>query len=203
METRASHIAVGAFVLVLLFGALGFIVWVSHFSERVIESHFFTRFSGSVAGLDVSSNVLFGGIPVGHVTSVEVDPAGFLPRPCRSPGRGHTPDPHRFRGDPGDAGHHRRGAGGDQPRHQDRPKVENRLRDPLGLFAPRAPAERRARGHQQGQCAARPRLDLPQPAEFDGLRRDPRQSGPSDRDLAHGSGKFDGLLGTPTPRSSR
>ncbi len=74
METRASHIAVGAFVLVLLFGALGFVVWVSHFSERVIESHFFTRFYGSVAGLDVNSNVLFGGIPVGHVTSVEVDP---------------------------------------------------------------------------------------------------------------------------------
>ena len=26
---------------------------MSHFSERVIESHFFTRFYGSVAGLDV------------------------------------------------------------------------------------------------------------------------------------------------------
>src|SRR5215467_192919 len=74
METRASHIAVGAFVLILLFGGLGFLIWVGHFSERVIETHYFTRFSGSVAGLDVNSNVLFGGIPVGHVTSVEVDP---------------------------------------------------------------------------------------------------------------------------------
>jgi len=74
METRASHIAVGAFVLVLLFGALGFLVWVGHFSERVVETHYFTRFYGSVAGLDVNSNVLFGGIPVGHVTTVEVDP---------------------------------------------------------------------------------------------------------------------------------
>jgi phospholipid/cholesterol/gamma-HCH transport system substrate-binding protein len=74
METRASHIAVGAFVLILLFGGLGFLVWVGHFSERVIESHYYTRFAGSVAGLDVNSNVLFGGIPVGHVTSVEVDP---------------------------------------------------------------------------------------------------------------------------------
>ena len=60
-------------------------------------------------------------------------------------------------------------------------RLKTGLRDPLGLFAPRASAERRARGHQQGQCAARPRLDLSQPAEFDGLRRDPRQSGPSDR----------------------
>src|SRR5215472_15543980 len=74
METRASHIAVGAFVLILLFGGLGFLIWIGHFSERVVELHYFTRFSGSVAGLDVNSNVLFGGIPVGHVTSVEVDP---------------------------------------------------------------------------------------------------------------------------------
>lgn len=74
METRASHIAVGAFVLILLFGGLGFLIWIGHFSERVVEVHYFTRFSGSVAGLDVNSNVLFGGIPVGHVTSVEVDP---------------------------------------------------------------------------------------------------------------------------------
>ncbi len=74
METRASHIAVGAFVLALMFGTLGFVIWVGHFSERVTLSHYYTRFSGSVAGLDVNSNVLFGGIPVGHVTSVEVDP---------------------------------------------------------------------------------------------------------------------------------
>jgi phospholipid/cholesterol/gamma-HCH transport system substrate-binding protein len=74
METKASHIAVGAFVLVLLFGALGFIIWVSHFSQHVLMTDYYIRFSGSVAGLDVNSNVLFGGIPVGHVTSVEVDP---------------------------------------------------------------------------------------------------------------------------------
>src|SRR6516164_6538577 len=74
METRASHIAVGAFVLILLFGALGFIIWVGNFSSRVATADYYTRFFGSVAGLDVNSNVLFGGIPVGHVTSVAVDP---------------------------------------------------------------------------------------------------------------------------------
>src|SRR5215831_6928971 len=74
METKASHIAVGAFVLILMFGALGFIIWVGHFSTRVLMSDYYIRFSGSVAGLDVNSNVLFGGIPVGHVTAVEVDP---------------------------------------------------------------------------------------------------------------------------------
>ncbi|HZT17822.1 MAG TPA: MlaD family protein, partial [Dongiaceae bacterium] len=74
METKASNIAVGAFVLILLFGALIFVVWVGHFSVRAATADYFVRFSGSVAGLDVNSNVLFGGIPVGHVTAVRVDP---------------------------------------------------------------------------------------------------------------------------------
>ena len=74
METRASHIAVGAFVLILLFGALGFVIWVGQFSSHVVMASYHTRFSGSVAGLDVNSNVLFGGIPVGLVISVAVDP---------------------------------------------------------------------------------------------------------------------------------
>ena len=170
METRASHIAVGAFVLVLLFGALGFVVWVSHFSERVIESHFFTRFYGSVAGLDVNSNVLFGGIPVGHVTSVEVDPQdSSLARvdilvKADTPIRTDSVATLAMQGITGGVlVEISRGTKTAQ-------RLKTGLRDPLGLFAARAPAERRARGHQQGQCAARPRLDLPQPAEFEGLR---------------------------------
>ena len=74
METRASNIAVGAFVLLLVVGAIGFIFWVGKYSERVATVDHYVRFAGSVAGLDVGSNVLFGGIPIGHVTSVAVDP---------------------------------------------------------------------------------------------------------------------------------
>jgi phospholipid/cholesterol/gamma-HCH transport system substrate-binding protein len=74
METRASNIAVGVFVLALVVGAIGFIFWVGKYSERVAMVTHYVRFSGSVAGLDVGSNVLFGGIPIGHVTSVAVDP---------------------------------------------------------------------------------------------------------------------------------
>ncbi len=74
METRASNIAVGAFVLALVIGAIGFIFWVGKYSERVALVDHYVRFAGSVAGLDVGSNVLFGGIPIGHVTSVAVDP---------------------------------------------------------------------------------------------------------------------------------
>ena len=74
METRASNIAVGAFVLVLIVGAIGFVFWVGRFAERTATVNYHSRFAGSVAGLTVGSNVLFGGIPIGHVTSIRVDP---------------------------------------------------------------------------------------------------------------------------------
>jgi phospholipid/cholesterol/gamma-HCH transport system substrate-binding protein len=74
METKASHIAVGAFVLLLMFGGLGFVVWVNKFSEHGAMTDHYARFAGSVAGLNVGSNVLFGGIPVGRVMQVRVDP---------------------------------------------------------------------------------------------------------------------------------
>ena len=75
METRASNIAVGAFVLVLIACAVGFVFWVGRFSERTVTVDHFVRFAGSVAGLDIGSNVLFGGIPIGHVTAIKVDPS--------------------------------------------------------------------------------------------------------------------------------
>ena len=74
METRVSNIAVGIFVLALVVGAIGFVFWVGKYSEKVAMSDHYVRFAGSVAGLDVGSNVLFGGIPIGHVTGVAVDP---------------------------------------------------------------------------------------------------------------------------------
>src|SRR5579862_4307053 len=74
METRASHVAVGAFVLLLLFGGLGFAIWVGKYSERTAMAQHFVRFLESVQGVAVGGNVLFGGIPIGHVTAVGVDP---------------------------------------------------------------------------------------------------------------------------------
>src|ERR1700687_4816342 len=79
MKTGASNIAVGAFVLALVVGAIGFVFWVGKYSERVTTVEHYVRFAGSVAGLDVGSNVLFGGIPIGHVTAIAVDPAETSP----------------------------------------------------------------------------------------------------------------------------
>jgi phospholipid/cholesterol/gamma-HCH transport system substrate-binding protein len=73
METRASHIAVGAFVMLLLIGGFAFVIWVSKYSQQTVMYNHFARFTGSVQGLNVGTNVLFGGIPIGHVTNISVD----------------------------------------------------------------------------------------------------------------------------------
>lgn len=75
METRASYIAVAAFVLVLLAGGIGFVLWTAGTADRgpaYILHH--VRLAGSVAGLGVGSPVLFGGIPIGSVTDIRLDP---------------------------------------------------------------------------------------------------------------------------------
>jgi len=74
METRASHVAVGAFVLLLLVGGLGFTVWIGKYSEHMSLARHFVRFLESVQGVVVGGNVLFGGIPIGHVTAIGIDP---------------------------------------------------------------------------------------------------------------------------------
>jgi phospholipid/cholesterol/gamma-HCH transport system substrate-binding protein len=74
METRASYLAVAAFLLVLIFGGVGFALWTAKTTQQgQLVSHF-ARFPSSVAGLQVGSSVLFGGIPVGQVTAIGVDP---------------------------------------------------------------------------------------------------------------------------------
>src|SRR6187401_1406729 len=74
METRARHLAVGAFVLVLVVCGGLFAVWVAKFSGQVSFVPYYTRFSGSVSQMRIDTTVLFGGIPVGRVTDVRIDP---------------------------------------------------------------------------------------------------------------------------------
>ena len=74
METRARHLAVGAFVLVLVVCAGLFAIWIAKFSGQVTFVPYFTRFTSSVSQLRIDTTVLFGGIPVGRVTDVRIDP---------------------------------------------------------------------------------------------------------------------------------
>jgi phospholipid/cholesterol/gamma-HCH transport system substrate-binding protein len=74
MEIRASYIAVAAYVLILLAGAIGFAFWSSKAPDQSQLVSHYVRLTGSVAGLGVGSAVLFGGIPIGSVTGIYVDP---------------------------------------------------------------------------------------------------------------------------------
>jgi len=74
METRAKHLTVGLFVLVVLLSIAGFCLWAANVQKKDDYSRYFIRFSGSVAQLRVDSSVLFGGIPVGRVIDVRIDP---------------------------------------------------------------------------------------------------------------------------------
>ena len=63
METRARHLAVGGFVLVLVICAGLFAIWAAKFSGQVTFLPYYTRFGGSVSQLRIDTTVLFGGIP--------------------------------------------------------------------------------------------------------------------------------------------
>jgi phospholipid/cholesterol/gamma-HCH transport system substrate-binding protein len=51
-----------------------FAIWIAKFSGQVTFVPYFTRFSGSVSQMRVDTTVLLGGIPVGRVTDVRIDP---------------------------------------------------------------------------------------------------------------------------------
>ncbi|MBL8708714.1 MAG: MCE family protein [Rhodospirillaceae bacterium] len=74
METQARHLAVGSFVLVLVAGLFVFVLWAAKFQGQAVYEAYHARFSGSVSQLRVNSTVNFGGIPVGRVTDVRIDP---------------------------------------------------------------------------------------------------------------------------------
>ncbi len=74
METRASYILVGSFVLALLAGLFVFTVWVAKIQLEETRQPYYIYFTGSVTGLQEGSPVRYRGIPVGTVTDIRLDP---------------------------------------------------------------------------------------------------------------------------------
>lgn len=74
METRANHLLVGGFVLIVIAAAFGFVVWLAKVDIDREFAHYEVFFEESVAGLSVGGDVRFNGIPVGTVTEIEIDP---------------------------------------------------------------------------------------------------------------------------------
>ncbi len=74
MENRANYVLVGSFVLLIVFGLFGFVIWLAKLEVDREFARYTIYFDGSVSGLSSASNVLYNGIPVGTVDSISIDP---------------------------------------------------------------------------------------------------------------------------------
>lgn len=74
METKASYIAVGAFVLILALGLAGFVIWLGAVSLEGNQDRYRIFFTGSVTGLQQGSSVRYRGIPIGTVQRIRINP---------------------------------------------------------------------------------------------------------------------------------
>ena len=71
METRASYVLVGVFVLGLIATAVVFILWLGGGSGRGDDTVAYRiQFRGDVTGLEQGAKVRFRGIPVGNVSAI-------------------------------------------------------------------------------------------------------------------------------------
>jgi phospholipid/cholesterol/gamma-HCH transport system substrate-binding protein len=74
METRAHFVAVGTFVLAVIFLAFVAVLWLGRAEFGQQAKRYYIFFKGSVAGLNKGSQVQYNGIPVGRVVDIRVDP---------------------------------------------------------------------------------------------------------------------------------
>ena len=74
METRASYIVVGLFVILGMIGMLAALVWVTGHRADQATALYDIYFDGDVAGLRPGNPVQYRGIPVGAVTDMRIDP---------------------------------------------------------------------------------------------------------------------------------
>ncbi|MDP6342629.1 MAG: MlaD family protein, partial [Alphaproteobacteria bacterium] len=72
METRANHVVIGAFVLVVVAGLFGFVVWLAKVEIDREFALYRVFFDEAVSGLSVGGDVRYNGIPVGTVTAIEI-----------------------------------------------------------------------------------------------------------------------------------
>jgi len=74
VETRASYVAVGSFVLLVSAALIGFVLWIGKVQFDEVTDRYRILFSGAVSGLQVGSPVRYLGIPVGTVSDLRIDP---------------------------------------------------------------------------------------------------------------------------------
>jgi phospholipid/cholesterol/gamma-HCH transport system substrate-binding protein len=74
METRAHYVAVGAFVLMMVFAAFVAALWLGGVELTTHYARYDIYFRGPVTGLSKGAAVEYNGIPVGRVFEIRIDP---------------------------------------------------------------------------------------------------------------------------------
>jgi len=74
METRASYIWIGSFMVAVLAAAFGFVFWLAATAESRQNVELKIIYPGPVTGLPVGGQVLFNGIKVGDVKTLDFAP---------------------------------------------------------------------------------------------------------------------------------
>jgi phospholipid/cholesterol/gamma-HCH transport system substrate-binding protein len=74
MENNANYALVGALATAVVIALFGFIYWFAGPSSSIAMKPFDVVFTGTVSGIGKGTDVLFNGIKVGQVQTVELDP---------------------------------------------------------------------------------------------------------------------------------
>ncbi|WP_433737984.1 MlaD family protein [Pseudomonas putida] len=74
METRAHHVLIGLFTVIVVAGALLFGLWLAKSSVDTEFKDYEVVFNEAVSGLSNGSSVQYSGIKVGDVVSLSLDP---------------------------------------------------------------------------------------------------------------------------------
>ena len=74
METRASYLLVGIFVISLMAGLVVFVIWLAKFQFEAEFARYDIYFKDSVTGLNLGSPVRYSGVRVGEVIDVSLRP---------------------------------------------------------------------------------------------------------------------------------
>jgi len=72
METRAHHLLIGTFMLLLIAGLFGFAIWLAKVDVDQQYDQYYVYLEGSVAGLNEGGTVRLNGVPVGNVLDISI-----------------------------------------------------------------------------------------------------------------------------------
>ncbi len=74
METKANHLVIGGFVLLMVGAAFAFVYWIENLMNGGTAKNYHVIFNGSVQGLSEAGSVLFNGLRVGSVKKLSIVP---------------------------------------------------------------------------------------------------------------------------------